>query len=324
LAPKWTADPGTGTLRSVAVAGGKVAAGGSDKAVRVWDVESGKEVQALGGMTSLMCDIALSRDGHTLLAGGNPPTPVGRITAGTDCLLRAVPLTGGRPAITVGVHALPISCLALAPNGQFALTGCERVLRYWDVGRAKELRMYVGHTGTVKAVDFHPQFPRVARAVSVAADATARIWELSPPRVDRVIGGLTGSPHSASFSPDGKAILIAGVGILGTWDAASGKSLQTFTATSTRRGGAVDPVACACWAPDGNVIIGHFGGVALVDATTGKELQAFDGVTGTVSAVAASPDGRYVAAAGHGVILWELDKPLVPTRAEPPASGKAN
>jgi WD40 repeat protein len=140
--------------------------------------------------------------------------------------------------------------------------------------------------------------------------------------VDRPIAGLTGSPRSIAFSPDGKAVLITGHGILGTWEAASGKLLRTLT-PSARRGGATDSVASACWAPDGNIVIGSAGSVALVEGATGKELQALDGVTGTVSAVAVSPNGRYVVAAGHGVYVWELDKPLAPT-AEAPDTGKAN
>jgi WD40 repeat protein len=321
--PKWFADAGTGTVRSLAIAAnGLLVTGGTDKTVRVWDADSGKEVNAFQGMTSLRSNVAVSRDGSTVLVGGNPPTPIGRITAGADHLVRAVSTKTGK-ATNVGIHNGPISCLALSANGRYALTGCEQTVHYWDVAAARQVRYYIGHGGVIKGVDIHPKQPKGA---SVATDGTIRVWDLNSTRLDRTITGIPGTPHGIAFSPDGKALLVYGPGVLGTWDAITGKPLQQFV-LPTKRGLGTGSTVAACWAPDGSVVVAALGTVVVLDAATGAELAHFDGATGFLDTVGVSGDGRYVAAAGRGVWLWAPDKPLAPPAAgaagkEPPA-GKA-
>ncbi len=307
LMPKWTANAGPGTVRSLAVAAnGRFVTGGSDKAVRVWDPDGPKEVASFAGYTSLHCNVAISRDGATILTGGNPPTPVGRVTARADHLLRAVAVPSGK-ATNVGILAATIDCLALSPNGRYAVTGCEQAVHYWDVAAARQVRFYVGHGGVIKAVDFHPRQPKAA---SVATDGTVRIWDLNSTRLDRTITGVPGSPRGVAFSPVGRSLLVYGHGVLGAWDAVTGKPLQQFTAP-TRRGGGGSPSA-ACWSPDGNVVVATLGSVSLLDAATGAELRHFDGASGLIDTVGVSGDGRYVVAAGRSIWVWELDKPLAP------------
>jgi WD40 repeat protein len=308
-APKWTAEGGAGTLRTLAVAAnGRSITGGTDRNVRVWDPD-GKEVHSFGNMTGIENNVAISRDGGTILVGGNSPTQIGRILVGADCLLRVVSLKTGKAA-TVGAHISAINCLALSPSGRYALTGCQTVVRYWDATTSREIRQYIGHTGTVRAVDFNPN-SKQAQAASVAADNTVRIWDLNGTRLIRTIMDLPGTPQGVAYSPDGKLILVWGAGVLGTWDAVTGKQVTTVTAGPSRRTSRFTAaVGSACWTPDGNILVGSASGVTLVDAATGKELRQFDGAPALVDAVGISGDGRLVLAAGRGLCAWEMDKPL--------------
>ncbi len=302
--PKWTAEAGAGSLRSLAVAAnGRAVAGDSNRTVHVWDPD-GKEVYSLANAAGGGGSVAISRDGNTILVGGNSPTQIGRILVGGDSLLRAVPLKTGKP-VNIGAHLSPITCLALSPNGRYALTGCQTVVRYWDATASREIRQYFGHTGTVKAVDFNPN-PKQPQAVSVATDNTMRIWDLAGARSSRNINELPGTPYGVAFSPTGRFILVWGAGGIASWDAATGKQLMVGPG---RTGG---PPLAACWTPDGNILVGNVSGMAMLDPTNGKEILQFDGAPSPVDAVGASADGRFVLAAGRGLCAWEMAKPLVP------------
>ena len=304
--PKWTATGGPAELRTLAVAGsGRCVVGGTDKTVHVFDAD-GKESHTFAGMTGPENNVAISRDGGTILVGGNTPTQIGRIHIAADCLLRAVSLRSGKP-VTVGIHLTFISCLALSSNGRYALTGSDRVVRYWDVNGAREIRHggFLGHTARVNAVDFHP---KTFQAVSIAADDTARIWDLNTGKSLRVIEGLPGSPRGVAYSPDGRAILIWGPGVLGSWDAVTGVPILTVTAAAARRVPRLGSAGAAAWTPDGNIVISSTEGVALIDASSGTVLREFAGAPPLVNAVGVSGDGRFVIAAGRGIAAWELDK----------------
>jgi WD40 repeat protein len=209
----------------------------------------------------------------------------------------------------------------MSANGRVALTGSEHMVRYWDAASAREIRQYVGHGGIVRAVDFHP---KLQQAVSVAADNTARIWDLGGIRLLRIISGIPGTPQGVAFSPDGKSILVYGPGVLGTWDAVTGKQLQTFeTPTKGRRRTRTVNLSSdvsAAWAPNGAVVTAVAGAVTLHDPETWDEVLQFSAPPAFVYAVGVSADGRTVVAAGRGLSAWQLDKPLVPAAPEPPTT----
>jgi WD40 repeat protein len=305
LTPKWTADAGAANQRTLAVAAnGRAVTGGSDRTVHIWDPD-GKEIRSFGNMSPIENNVAISKDGGTILVGGNGPTQVGRVLVAADCLLRSVATKTGKVTI-VGAHLSPITCVALSPNGRYALTGCQTVVRYWDAASSRELRQYFGHAGIVRAVGFHP---KLAQAVSVAADNTAKIWDLDGTKLIRTIADLPGMPTGVAFSPDGKLILIWGAGVFGTWDASTGKQVAILSTGPGRQAGGV---ATACWTPNGNILIAGGAGVRLIDAATGKDLRQFAGAPLPVDAVGVSADGKFVLAAGRGLCAWELEKPLIP------------
>lgn len=305
IAPKWSA--GAGAVRSLAIAAnGRMVTGGTDRVVRVWDPESNKEIHTFANMAGADNNVAISRDGSFILVGGSSPEPLGRLgVAPADAVLRVVTLKTGR-AGKVGIHSSPIGCLAFAQNGRYALTGCEKFMRFWDVSSGRELRQYIGHNANLKAVDFHP---KSIMAASVAGDNTARVWDLQSVKLVRTIE-VPGSPTGVSFSPDGRSILVFGPGAIGIWDAITGKQLRLFNAPGGNRGPDSLANVAAAWAPNGSLLIAAGTNMALVDPETGRELMQFTGLSAAPSAVGVSGDGKYVAAAGQGVTLWMLDRPL--------------
>ncbi|HEX4589200.1 MAG TPA: hypothetical protein VH120_04685, partial [Gemmataceae bacterium] len=251
--PKWSV-AGSRILRSLAVAAnGRAVTGELDRTVRVWE-PNGVESHTFPASVGPNCNVTISHDGNTILIGGNDPMRLGRIFVDSDCLVRTVSLKTHKTSI-VGIQPTVVYCLALSPNGRFALSGTERQLRYWDVLSGRDLRPagYVGHTGVPRSVDIHPKLPQ---AVSVANDLTIRIWDLKKGEMLRVITGVNGDPDRISYSPDGQAILVSGWGSFGVWDAATGAPVLTPTGVA----GVVGVARAACWSPDGRIVIGGPGG----------------------------------------------------------------
>jgi WD40 repeat protein len=67
--------------------------------------------------------------------------------------------------------------VAFTPDAGTLLSGDgDNMLRFWDVGTGRELRNFVGHSGTVLSVAASPDGRFV---LSGSADQTLKLWSLS-------------------------------------------------------------------------------------------------------------------------------------------------
>jgi WD40 repeat protein len=197
------------TAEVVAVAfprGGRLLSGSCDKSIRLWDLESGRELSRFDGHTLTVKALSVSPDGKQFLSAGADATlrlwdlargkevrrfsghdgavtgvafsPDGRtfLSGGLDNSVRLWDLTGGRERQRFTGHTRPVQAVAFSPDGKRVLSaGSDRTVRLWDVATGKEVRRFEGHTGVVCAVAF---FPDGRRAVSAGADRVVRVWPL--------------------------------------------------------------------------------------------------------------------------------------------------
>jgi WD40 repeat protein len=204
---------------------------------------------------------------------------------------------------------------ALSADGKVLVAAGKYRLAVWDVATGKELHATGGHVAPVVSVAFAPDSQRL---VSAAEDRTVRVWELPAGKEDRRFTPFARAAEDngpadssdwilACFTPDGKAVLAATPRLpVQAWDARTAQALRQLG-----EGKEAYPAALS---PDGTLLAGGTadGQVFVYEVATGKEFrtlvwhkapanepgEAVRQFGSALAAVAFSPDGRTLAAAG--------------------------
>jgi WD40 repeat protein len=165
--------PGGTLSLAVSLDGKRALTGGSyyDRTVRLWDLETGSELERLVGHTERISGVAF-------LPGDRA------VSAGQDKTIRVWDLKTGRELFRLTGHTGSIHSLALAPDGVHVLTGAgddDATVRVWDLATREELRRYHGHTRYICSLAISATGKQF---VSASSDKTLRLWNM--PRMRRV------------------------------------------------------------------------------------------------------------------------------------------
>lgn len=312
--------------------GRHVVSGGEDKTVRQWTL-AGKPVRTFATLVAPVRHVAVSPDGKTVAAGGDP--------LATQKEVRAWNIADGKQLCAVQAPA-GVTALGLVGNQRLVVASSNKSLDYYQVSDGRLLE-----NTSIPAVATDLACSADGKAVFLAA-ADNKAWKIDT-SLEQLLTGHTGAVTGVAFLPDGRWLLSAGADkTVRQWNLETGKSTRQYagvTAPVTSLALSTDGLRLVAATSDSRVLgwpvkadagtnaisadmsIAH--GVALADvslsgtgsiiatagadnqlrlwhAASGKLLERLSGHSAPLTRVALTTDGRRVISGGNdrNVIRW--------------------
>src|SRR5438128_4105508 len=230
----------------------------------------------LAGHGGPVRSIAISADGKSLLSGS------------FDTAAIRWSLASGSAEQVLRFHADAVNAVAFLRDGRMATAGADAKIALWTAGRQQPDQVLEGHTAPIVALAVSPDGTTLA---SAAWDGTARLWPLGSGN-KRVLEGHTQNVNGVAFTPDGKALVSVGYDLtVRIWPLPDGTpDIITLPA----------PLNAVAVAPDGEIVTGGADGKVRFLSAGGKDVAEVQAGATPIIALAISPDGARVAAAGIG------------------------
>ncbi len=194
--------------------GRRLASGGYDRRILLWDAASGALVRELRGHAGLVNGVDWSMDGRLLASASSDHTA--RLWD---------PQTGETLAQLVG-HGDDVNDVKISPEGhRIATASFDGSVRVWTRDGACVL-VAAHHRSDVNGVAW---FPDGRRLVAASDDGTVSIFDADSGRLRRVLSGHTDWVDHVAVHPDGRLVASASLdGSVGVWNAASGERVATL------------------------------------------------------------------------------------------------
>jgi WD40 repeat protein len=295
--------PGTSLIRNLhghlkSVHGVAVSANGrravsasADHTLKIWDVNSGRELCTLQGHSDSVNAVAMDADVRRALS------------ASDDGTVKVWDLERGCELRTLWGHSEPVFGVAVTPDGRHALSASrDKTLKIWDVDMGRELRTLKGHSHFVYSVAVSANGQR---AISASADNTVKVWDVENGCELRSLHGHSTAVYGVALSADGRrAISSSQDCTVKVWDVESGSKIGILKGHST----AVCGVALSA---DGRRAISasYDKTLKVWDVDNGCELRSLRGHADWVRGVGMSSDGRRAVSASDDLTLkvWDLE-----------------
>jgi WD40 repeat protein len=269
--------------------------------VRLWDWSAGAiraDLQHNNGVTA----VAFSRDGRQLAVAANNGVYLRDAKSGKLQATFRINLLGSssRPVIRA---------LAFTPEGAMLAIGVSDIdfgpgtgeLHLWDLKNAKPLAAVKAHPKALTALAFTPD----GKTLATCGADEAKLWDVPDLKERRMLKGHQGTVNHLAIAPDGKTLVTCGSDRrVKRWDLAEGKELWSRDEAGNN---------AVLFGADGSFLAAALDHSCLfLDADTGKRLPALPKHVSRWTALALSPDGKYLATEGvpDQLAVYDLAKVL--------------
>jgi WD40 repeat protein len=290
-------------VQSVAVTadGRYVAGGGEDGFVRVWELETGREVGGVRRIEGEVRRVVFSPDGSRVAAAGSEGFV--RQWSTTSSEESAPPLRG---------HDGSVRALAYDPTGRvLATAGQDSVVILWDAASGADTGRHLdGHTDWVNALAFTPDGTTLlsggGRTENKSTDQRILAWDVATGALKAVLDGHTDAVRALAVKGDGSQVVSAGADrAVVQWDLAAFTPIRALTGNTER-------LFDVAYSTDGQVIAsaGRDHTIHLWDSSSGEPLGEPLRAHGAAVRGIAIVGGTLVSGGNDGrIFVWDLDDP---------------
>ncbi|MBW4610622.1 MAG: AAA-like domain-containing protein [Hassallia sp. WJT32-NPBG1] len=262
-----------------------------DKTIKLWNLETKKQITTLNGHSSRVLSVTFSPDGKTLAS------------ASDDNTIKLWNTTTGKEITTLNGHSSGVLSVTFSPDGKtLASASTDKTIKLWNLDTKKQITTLNGHSSAVWSVTFSPDGKTLA---SASFDNTIKLWNLETKKEITTLNGHSSEVRSVSFSPDGKTLASASTDkTIKLWNLETKKEIPTLNGHSSW-------VWSVTFSPDGKTLASASTDktIKLWNLETKKEITTLNGHSSLVRSVTFSPDGKTLASASidNTIKLWNLE-----------------
>jgi WD40 repeat protein len=300
---------------------GGVVGGAEDNTVRIWSVQTGRQLQVLRGHELPVGAVAFSNDGHSLTSVSGDGVKVWDVAAGTELgsqktkyeksgmeKLNSMPsfsLFGGgdkqqkQEAQRLKNFKLSASKIAVSSNGQVAAVGQpDKAVKIYDAQSGREVRE-LPFKAIPEAENSSLAFSADARLVAFAKTSeTVTVQEAATGReLYSINTGFSKTPQRVQFGADGRFLVTATDNNPGAamklWDATTGQLIRELKTSADAFMGA----RVISFNRDGSLIAAVAAGaraIRIIESATGHESRILQ--TGTTDEVERAEQAAFIKA----------------------------
>ncbi|GAK58061.1 WD-40 repeat protein [Candidatus Vecturithrix granuli] len=142
--------------------GGMMALGDNSMAIKVWNVEDGRELLTLPGHSMIVESLSFSPDGKLLASGS------------ADRTIKLWNIADGREIFTLQGHSMSVESLTFSPDGKLLVSGsADNTIKSWNISDGQEIFTLRGHSDRINDITFNTDGTLLA---SASSDHTIRLW----------------------------------------------------------------------------------------------------------------------------------------------------
>lgn len=281
--------------------------GGSrhDAQLKVWWLETGREVDSLRAHRTSITALALSPDGEILASVGD------------DAGINLWHWKTGDYTRTFLDHSSNILSLAITPDSQTLITGALDGIRLWNLSKQRPLYTLNRFDNQTYALAIHPEGDILASGHKFG---TIKLWNLKTgtlletipahTRVSNQVPGRSSSSVSVlAYTPDGNTLVSGSYDrTIKVWHRITGQLAYPPLRGHTGR---IEAIAIH---PNGEILASASrDGVRLWNLQTGELLAVLRGYGDWVKSLAFSRDGQFLATGGFdgSIRIWQVAPPEI-------------